>query len=758
MKNIYTILRKELQVYFNNPTAYIIIVAFLLLWEFLFFQQVFLIGEVSVRGLLGLLPWLSLLVIPALTMGAIAEEKSEGTIEFLLTRPIKSIELVLGKFFGILIFFAISTAFVFPIAWSFGFFGDIDWGQTFAQYLGGILLASVLSSLGIALSSFSSNQVTAFILSVTASFFLIISGTELVSAHLPLFFAPFLEQLSAFNHFNSLSRGVIDMRDLWYFVSFTAVFLGISFLNVLRIKYGNKRKTYRQHRIAIALFFGIAVFSNIVGARIPGRIDLTEEKLYTLSPATINILTSLPDDIVNVTLYASGQLPSEFQPVLRDTKDTLSDYQTIAKGKINLSIKDPFSDEVVAREAQSIGIQPVRFNVVSQEEFQIKEGYLGLVVSYGGERETLPFIQNTRDLEYQLSSFLVKLTTENKPIVGFISGHGEKSFSEEYRGIIGEWKKQFEVKEIIAEKNSSTKEKEENSDKNLLIPDEVRIIIVAGPTENFSDNEKKTIADFLAKGGKAFFLVDGVSISPRTMSASKNESNFIEFLKSEMGISVGSDLLYDLRANESISFGGGQMQYIAPYPFWIRAQRMEGSLPIASSIKEISVPWVSSIESDESVLNKNEYKKIDLFSTTPFAGRKSEDFVIDPNQKFPQSNLKQQTLAVALVSEKDEKSSRIVVVGDSDFLADQFVGNNPANLSFGLETLSWLGQEASLGSITAKNSAVRKFSFTNASDPSILKFGNMVFAFLIVSGYGMWRLFRRNRKKRFSYESYEEEN
>ena len=166
MKNILTLIRKELQSSFNNPTAYVVIAAFLLLWEFLFFRQVFLIGEVSVRSLFDFLPWLLLLVVPALTMGSLAEEKSEGTLEFLLTRPIQPVELILGKFFGILVFFSIATAFVFPIAWSFHFFGTVDWGQTFAQYLGGIFLAAVLASLGIAVSSLVRSQITAFIVSM----------------------------------------------------------------------------------------------------------------------------------------------------------------------------------------------------------------------------------------------------------------------------------------------------------------------------------------------------------------------------------------------------------------------------------------------------------------------------------------------------------------------------------------------------------------------------------------------------------------
>lgn len=766
MKNMLTLVRKELQASFNNPTAYIVIAAFLLLWEFLFFRQVFLIGEVSVRSLFDFLPWLLLLVIPALTMGSLAEEKNEGTIEFLLTRPIRPIELILGKFFGILIFFSIATAFVFPIAWSFHFFGTVDWGQAVAQYLGGILLAAVLSSLGIAISSLVRSQIAAFVVSAIASFFLIISGMEIVTSRLPLSMASFFEQFSAFNHFTSLARGVIDTRDIWYFASFTAVFLSVAFLNILQSKLGKRRKAYRQYRLALVILFGIAFFSNIVGSRIPGRIDLTRNKAYTLSPSTVAILTSLPDDIINISLYASGQLPAEFQPVLRDTKDMLSDYQRIAAGKIQLTVKDPLSDAAVASEAQSLGIQSVRFNVVSQEAYQVKEGYLGIVVSFGGKHETIPFVRNTDTLEYQLSSLLTKLTTDKKPAVGMLSGHGEKSLFRDYARISDEWSKQFDVREIVAESDASTdtatskansakKPTEENPTKHFTLSDDLKVLIIAGPTENFSDNEKKTLTDFLNRGGSALFLVDGVTASPSTMSVSKNTSNFTGFLKDELGVTVQGNMIYDLRANESVSFGGGhQMQYILPYPLWIRAQKIASDSPIVASINEISLPWTSGIETNDDELKKQGYESTTLFSTTPFAGQEDANLSIAPDQDFPKTDLATRTVAVELSSasvQEGKTGSRIIIVGNSGFLTDQFVGNNPANLSFGVSALAFLGQESSLGSIAAKNASAEKFTFTNASEPNILKFGNMAFALALTIGYGMFRLFRRNRKRRLSY-------
>ena len=765
MKNILTIAKKELRSFFNNPTAYIIILAFLLLWEFLFFRNVFLVGEASLRGLFELLPWIFLIVVPALTMGSLAEEKNDGTLEFLLTHPLKQMELIVGKFLGILSFVALTLLAVFPLAWSLGQFGNLDWGQVFGQYLAAVFAAAVLTSLGIFISGFFSSQISAFLISAIASFFLIISGTDLVNARLPLYLAPFFEQLSLSTHFDSMSRGVIDIRDLWYFVSFSAIFLVFAYLNLLKSKYGNKQAAYRNFQIASVLLVGIIILSNVVGSRIPGRLDLTQEKIYTLSAATKNIAGNLPD-IVNISLYASAQLPSQFQPVLRETEDILNDYKTISNGKINIVHKNPSDDPAIAQEAASLGVQPVRFNVVSQEEYQVKDGYLGIAISYGGKHEAIPFVDNVDSLEYQLSGLIKKLTDENKPQIGFISGHGEKSLGTDYQMISTELGKQFEIKTIAAEGDQAGSAAPSSTDKNkktsaapavspakkITIPDGLKALVIAGPTEDYSDGEKAAISDYLSKGGSALFLIDGVTISPQTMSAAANDKGLGDYLKSQFGVEVKKDLVYDLHSNETVGVGSGAMRYLLPYPFWIQAARVSSAFPITSKLESIVLPWTSSLTVDDSALGQAGFEKTELFATTELAGTQTANYNLSPDQKFSQQGLSRKVVALAL-SPKDGsgKHSRIVVVGDSNFLSDQFTTSDPGNFSFALETLSWLSQESVLSKIGVKNLIERKLNFASGAEPDMIKFGNMGLIFLVTAGYGTWRLSRRKKMKDNEY-------
>lgn len=757
IKNILAVTKKELKTYLNNPAAYIVALAFLLLWEFLFFRDVFLVGEISLNSFFSYLPWLFLFIIPALTMGSLAEEKNDGTLEFLLTHPLSPIELVLGKFLGIVAFAALSLLFVFPLAWSFSRFGALDWGQVFGQYLSGIALAAVLAALGIFISSLLASQVAAFLLSAVANFFLIIVGTEFFSNHFPLEISSFLDQLSVSNHFSSMARGVIDTRDVWYFLSLTAVFLAFAYLNLIKSKYGNKKSAYRNYQLASLILLGIVILSNIVGAQIPGRIDLTKDKLYTLSPATKNIIAHLPD-IVNVTLYASDKLPAQFQPVLRETKDTLNDYQRYSQGKIVITTKNPSTDTGAAKEATSAGIQPVRFNVVSQEQFQVNEGYLGIAIAYGGKTEAIPFVNNLNDLEYQLTSLISQLTVDQKPKVGFISGHGEKSINTDYGAVGAELKKQFDLVDIAAKSDSAAPAAKTDAKstpapagpKSFTIPDDVKTIVIAAPTEAYSDGEKKALVDFMAKGGNVLFLLDGVTVSQQTMSASAVTNGLSDFLKEQTGVTVESDLVYDLRSNESVGLTSGQMRYVLPYPFWVRATKADGGSPIVSRLDNVTFPWASALSVDAAALGSKGYAETDLFTTTDYAGEETANFNISPDQKLSSQGLGKKLLALALSPEQGQ--GRVVVVGDADFLADQMVQQNDSNFGLGMEAISWLSQESSLSQIKTKNLTDHKFVFNDQSDPTWIKFGNLGFVFLAVAGYGSWHLWRRRKKKGESYE------
>jgi ABC-2 type transport system permease protein len=227
MKQFYAIFKKEILGYFNSPLAYIFTAIFLIVGNWLFFQSFFLYNQASMRGYFDLLPWIFLFITPALTMRLWAEEKKSGTIEVLLTFPVKDIIVVLAKFFSSLAFLALVLLLSISIPITTAFLGDLDIGVIIGGYLGSLFLGAIYLSIGLFLSSLTKNQIVAFLLAVVACFLLFLLSSPFVLQAVT-WLAPVLKVIGSASHFQNLSRGLLDTRDILYFISVTALFL---FLN-----------------------------------------------------------------------------------------------------------------------------------------------------------------------------------------------------------------------------------------------------------------------------------------------------------------------------------------------------------------------------------------------------------------------------------------------------------------------------------------------------------------------------------------------
>lgn len=747
-KNIWTIIKKELRGFFDNPTAYIVIVVFLFLWEFLFFREVFLTEEASLATMFNLLPWLFLLLIPAITMGSISQEKSLGTLELLLTKPIKEIELVIGKFCASLIFVAITLAFIFPIAINLNVYGNIDWGVIAGQFLAGIFLGAVLISVGIFISSLFQSQVSALLVTIGANFFFIIAGFDIITARLPMILIPIFEKLTVSSHFYSMARGVIDLRDVWYFISVTVIFISLAYLILLKQKYGNQKKKYSSFVLGIGIFIAIAILTNIVGARIPGRIDLTESGMYSLSSATKNKLNQL-DDVVNITFYSSESVPSKLQPVLRDIKDLLRDYQTLGKGNINVQYKNPAQDKQALEEAMQNGISEVQFNVIGNEEFQVKTGYIGIAVSYAGEFETIPFIENTSNLEYRLTSHIAKLTQENKPKIVLLQGYGQKDITTQMTNLKSELENQFVFESVGVE----TETEEGQETQPFSLPENTSVLVISGPNQRIDDNVRNEIRRYIDQGGSVLFMIDTIQVDQQSLNSSVVNDNFADFV-AEYGVTVNQDLVYDLRSNETISFGGGAVSYFLPYPFWLKAVSADKNSPVTANVGSVSFPWASSIYLDEEKISEKGYKVTKLLTTTENGGIAPSTGSVRPDLDLSKKDLHQVLLAVSLMQENENeqgKKSRIMVISDSDFMTDIFAQNTAQGLLFGIGALSWLGQEDSLADIKLVQTGQNQLVFEKSSQVNSVKYLNLGIAIIVPAGFGLYRIMSRRKKREFSY-------
>jgi len=221
MRRMLAIYGKELKLYFDSPIAYIFIVVFLAATSWLFFRTFFLVKVSTMRSFFAIIPWICLFFIPAVSMRLWAEERKTGTNELLMSLPLQEWEVVLGKYFAALTVYIITIALTAPLAVVVGVLGAPDWGVIVGSYLGCLLLGAAVLAIGTFVSSLTTNQIVAFIISVLAVAALIIVGQPLVTLFLqgPLaVLVPYAEWLGMANHFASIARGVIDSRDLVYYL------------------------------------------------------------------------------------------------------------------------------------------------------------------------------------------------------------------------------------------------------------------------------------------------------------------------------------------------------------------------------------------------------------------------------------------------------------------------------------------------------------------------------------------------------------
>ena len=237
MSTVLALIKKELKTYFNSPIAYIFLTVFLVLTSWMHFRTFFLNNQASMRNYFVLLPWIFLFFVPAISMRLFSEEKKSGTLEVLMTLPVSDINVVLGKFFASFILLALSLLMTLPLYIITAILGDPDHGVIFTQYFSALLLGAAYLSIGLFVSSFTKNQIIAFIMATVFTFLLLIVGESLLLFTLPAFIAPLFQYIALSTHFESMARGVIDSRDLIYYFSIIFIFLALTSRNLAARKW-----------------------------------------------------------------------------------------------------------------------------------------------------------------------------------------------------------------------------------------------------------------------------------------------------------------------------------------------------------------------------------------------------------------------------------------------------------------------------------------------------------------------------------------
>ncbi len=233
---MFTLYKKELDYYLNNPIGYITVILFAVFANFLFVKDIFLVGSASMRPFFGLTPWLLMIFVPALTMRIVSEEKRVNTIEVLLTLPVSESQLILAKFFALVTILTSALVLTLGLPISLSFLTKIYLPEILIGYLGTLILGVSFISLSMFFSSQTKNQVVAFLASVLVIFFFLAISTDFLSTVFPKTIQDFTSYFSPVYHLQNFIKGIIDFRSVFYFFSLTILFL---FLTVIDLEKRN---------------------------------------------------------------------------------------------------------------------------------------------------------------------------------------------------------------------------------------------------------------------------------------------------------------------------------------------------------------------------------------------------------------------------------------------------------------------------------------------------------------------------------------
>ncbi len=428
MKQIWSIVRKELNDFFGSPMALIFVGVFLgaTLFTFFWVDAFFARGVADLRPMFRRMPILLIFLVAALTMRQWSEEQRSGTLEVLLTLPARTIYLVVGKFLAALILVSVALALTLFLPITVALLGALDWGPVVGGYLAAILLASAYIAIGLFVSSRTDNQIVALIMTVLIGGLFYMIGSQNVTAFTGDNVSEILRAIGSGSRFESIERGVIDLRDLAYYVSLALAFLALNVVSLYSKGWSQSLKTrpYRRPIVVatVLIVLNLILFNVWMFPVSIARADLTAQHEYSLSQVTRDLLGNLQEPLL-IRGYFSERTHPLLAPLEPRIRDMLEEYRIASGGKVAVEIVDPQRNPELEMEAnQTYGIRPTALQASDRYGASVVNAYFDLLIRYGDQYETLNFIDlieiqpypngdidvRLRNLEYDLTRAIKK--------------------------------------------------------------------------------------------------------------------------------------------------------------------------------------------------------------------------------------------------------------------------------------------------------------------------------------------------------------
>jgi len=618
------VIRKEINTFFASILGYLVIGIFLVLnglflWVFKGQFNILDSGFASLSPFFLIAPWILLFLIPALTMRSISEEKKQGTLELLLTKPIQLWQLVLGKYLGsfLLIVLALvpSVLYILTIYQLGNPIGNLDAGSILGSYIALLLLSATYTAIGTFASSLTNNQIVAFLIGLFLCFLFYFGFSGLANYQLFGASGYTIEQMGMQLHYERISQGVLDTRDIIYFISIIVLFV---FLTVIILKKPSRKIQLQYAGLALVCI----LVSNWIGTKTYGRFDLTADKRFTLSAATKNLVAQAEVPI-SIDVLLDGDFPSEFKRLQGETKQILEEFNAI-NPNIQHVFTNPLEEEEFRKETleelQRLGLTPMEVTVQESGKTEIETVVPWAIMNYQNRSVKVALVKNRmgatteervnnsiQQLEYVFSDALKKLIHPKKHKIAVLKGNGQlpdaniadfvKTLQEYY--FVGA----FTLDSIAT-----------NAQKTMDDLQKFDLIINAKPTQAFSEKEKYVLDQFIMNGGKSLWLLESVGMELDSLFNPRSQGSAIAFIQDlklgdalfSYGVRINPVIVNDLySAPLMLASGQGNDTQFTPHPwFYASLTKSSSHHPIVKNIESVKFEFSNQIDTLPNNLTK----------------------------------------------------------------------------------------------------------------------------------------------------------
>ncbi|QNL21045.1 Gldg family protein [Hyphobacterium sp. CCMP332] len=495
--------------------------------------------------------------------------------------------------------------------------------------------------------------------------------------------------------------------------------------------------------LSVVLIVGILVVINFISDQLYYRLDLTEDKRYTLSEATKDILKDI-EEPVTVKAFFSENLPPDIAKTRRDLQEMLVEYSSLSDGMLVFEFINPSENEELENQAIKAGIQPVMINVREKDQVKQQKAYLGVLIEMGEEKEIIPFMQPGLAMEYSLSTSIKKLSVIDKPVIGLVSGHGEASIAE-----LQQLNAQLSILYQLKEVDIST-----DSDLSTY-----KTLTLIRPKDTIPAGELAILDAFLAQGGNLVIALNRVEADMQ-QSFGKIMSTGLESWLSQKGLNIPSSFLVDpnsgavsVQQQQGIFVYNTQIQF----PYLPIAQNFRDH-PVTKGLEQVIFPFASPLnyEGDSSI------KWTPLVYSSDKSGTQTAPTYFNIQKQWTEADypLGKQVIGALLEGKiSGTANSRLIVFGDGDFAVTgegQGAQRMQAdNISLMANSIDFLSDDTGLIELRTKGVTSRPLVDLEDGTKTTLKFLNFLLPIILVVIYGIARMqVKRNVRIKRMEENY----